>query len=186
MTKKELRLNFKSQRNLLSSDLIQKHSFTISNRLLSLPIWHFTYFHLFLTIEKNKEINTTPVLSILQGKDKEVVIPKIVGDDQMQHYLLTDSTVLAPNTLGIPEPQDGITVKESRIDVVFIPLLAFDDTGNRVGYGKGYYDRFLKKCRSQVVKIGLSFFEAAPAIVDITEKDVPLDYCVTPERVYSF
>ena len=186
MTKKELRFNFKSQRDQLSSDVIQEYSLSIANRLLFLPIWHFSYFHLFLTIEKNKEIDTTPILSILQGKDKEVIIPKIVDDGQMQHYLLTDSTVLSPNTLGIPEPEGGITVKETMIDVVFIPLLAFDDTGNRVGYGKGYYDRFLKNCKSQVIKIGLSFFEAAPTILDITTNDVPLDYCVTPNQVYSF
>lgn len=186
MTKKELRFNFKSERNQLSSNQIQEYSFAIANRVLSMPIWQFSYFHMFLTIDKNKEVDTTPLLSVLQGKDKEILIPKIIGDGEMAHYLLTDNTVLSPNALGIPEPEKGIAVKETMVDVVFVPLLAFDAMGNRVGYGKGFYDRFLSKCTPQVVKIGLSFFEAIPEITDVTNNDVPLDYCVTPHRLYSF
>jgi 5-formyltetrahydrofolate cyclo-ligase len=72
------------------------------------------------------------------------------------------------------------------LDVVFIPLLAFDEKGNRVGYGKGFYDRFLAKCRPETVKIGLSFFEATPEITDVSPDDIRLDWCVTPEKVYSF
>ncbi|MDR9457609.1 MAG: 5-formyltetrahydrofolate cyclo-ligase, partial [Salegentibacter sp.] len=72
------------------------------------------------------------------------------------------------------------------LDLVFIPLLAFDKTGNRVGYGKGYYDRFLDSCKPGVIKIGLSFFEAEEEIKEMFETDVALDYCVTPNRVYQF
>jgi len=186
MTKKELRLNFRSQRHLLSVDLIEGYSIEIANRVLALPIWHLSYFHLFLTIKKNKEIATTPLLSILQGKDKDVLVPKITDHGQMEHYLLADGTQLIFNPLGIPEPKQGITVTEDKIDVVFVPLLAFDVKGNRVGYGKGYYDRFLRKCRSEVIKIGVSFFEASTEITDITEYDVPLDFCVTPNKTYRF
>ncbi len=186
MTKKELRLSFRNKRSLLTFPLIESYSTEIANSALNLPIWEFSYFHLFLSIEKNKEVATLPLLSILQGKDKNVIVPKIVKDNGLEHYLLMDNTALLPNALGIPEPIDGILIPENKLDVVFIPLLAFDGNGGRVGYGKGFYDAFLRKCRKDVVKIGLSFFEASDSIDDIHEGDVPLDYCITPQNTYHF
>jgi len=186
MTKEELRLAYRRKRDLLDSSLIESHSLEIANKLLAMPIWHFSFYHIFLSIISNKEVDTTPLLVVLQGKDKNTVIPKIISNGLLQNYLLTDSTILKPNELNIPEPVDGIEIDEVKIDVVFIPLLAFDQSGNRIGYGKGYYDVFLQKCRPDVVKIGLSFFEAETKIDSITKYDVPLDYCVTPEKVYVF
>jgi len=154
--------------------------------MLKLPIWRSDYFHLFLPIAEKKEIDTTFVLSILQGKDKNIVLPKMEDDGVLKHYLLTDNTRLQKNKWNIPEPVDGIEVPTNKIDVVFIPLLAFDKYGNRVGYGKGYYDRFLAQCRSDVKKIGLSLFEAEEIITDFNEDDIALDYCVTPTKIYSF
>lgn len=86
----------------------------------------------------------------------------------------------------MPEPLDGIEISPLKIDVVFIPLLAFDKKGNRIGYGKGFYDQFLSDCKADVIKIGLSFFEAEEAITDVYKDDVPLDYCVTPQQIYRF
>ncbi|GAL62151.1 5-formyltetrahydrofolate cyclo-ligase [Algibacter lectus] len=94
--------------------------------------------------------------------------------------------VIKKNNYNIPEPIDGIEILDDKVEVVFIPLLAFDTLGNRVGYGKGFYDRFLVKCKPETIKIGLSFFEASAEITDVFESDVRLDYCVTPERVYEF
>jgi len=70
--------------------------------------------------------------------------------------------------------------------VVFIPLLAFDEEGHRVGYGKGFYDSFLAECKPETLKIGLSFFEAETKIEDVFDGDMALDYCVTPKQVYRF
>ena len=70
--------------------------------------------------------------------------------------------------------------------MVLTPLLAFDKKGNRVGFGKGYYDKFFSQCRSDVIKIGLSFFEAEDLIDDINSYDIPLNFCVTPQTVYRF
>ena len=70
--------------------------------------------------------------------------------------------------------------------VVFIPLLAFDQKGNRVGYGKGFYDKFLEQCKPKTVKIGLSFFSTEEEISDIYKNDISLDYCVTPQTIYKF
>jgi len=155
--------------------------------VLQIPVWDFFYFHIFLSIEEKKEVDTLPLSTLLLGKDKHVVIPRTHGEKTLENYLLTDSTTIKKNKWGIPEPVDGILVLENKIDVVFIPLLAFDMNGNRVGYGKGYYDTFLRKCSKETIKIGLSLFEAEEStITDVHENDVKLDYCVTPEKTYTF
>lgn len=187
MTKKELRTKYKQLRSALSGQDIEEMSLAIANQLVKLPIWEKTYYHVFLSIIENKEVNTEYLLHVLAGKDKEVVVSKSNFDTlQMTHFLLTDNTKLKKNHCNIPEPVDGIEVPIAKIDVVFIPLVAFDNNGNRVGYGKGFYDNFLLKCTAETLKIGLSFFDAEQVIDDIYEKDVKLDFCVTPNRVYHF
>jgi 5-formyltetrahydrofolate cyclo-ligase len=187
MTKKELRIKYKALRKALSPDEVDDKSLAIANKLLHLDIWGNIYFHLFLSIEEHKEINTEFILHILAAKDREVVVSRSDFETcSMVHYLLTDNTKIKKNDYGIPEPVDGIEVPPSKIDVVFVPLLAFDVTGHRTGYGKGFYDRFLSECRPDVVKIGLSFFEAEEKISDVNPTDIVLDYCVTPSQVYRF
>lgn len=187
MNKRELRIKYKALRLELSEDDIEAQSMVIANRLLSLPIWDYQYYHLFLSIEKQKEVNTENILHILQGKDKHIIIPRTdVAHNSLTNILLTDNTILRKNKWGIPEPVDGIEIPASSMQVVFIPLLAFDKLGNRVGYGKGYYDKFLAECSNDVVKIGLSFFEAEPAVEDLYSSDIPLDYCITPNTSYRF
>ena len=186
MQKAELRKVYKRKRENLSLDSIQDKSLKISNNILQMKIWSFLYYHLFISISENKEIDTSYILTLLQGKDKNIIIPKTVSNNTLENYLLTDTTVFKKNTWNIPEPTDGILINEKQIDVVFIPLLAYDVKGNRVGYGKGFYDNFLKKCKPTVLKIGLSFFEPEQVITDISSSDIPLDYCVTPNKVYKF
>ncbi len=185
MLKNDLRKKYTGLRTSVSPPLLTAQSLAISNRLLSLNIWKHSYYHLFLSIASKKEIDTSFLLSILQGKDKEIVVPKIKGK-QLEHYLLTDSTLFQQNHWGIPEPTNGLQVPEKQIDVVFVPLLAFDEQGNRVGYGKGFYDTFMERCRPDTIRVGLSLFEAEPCITDSGPKDVPLHYCVTPLKTYSF
>ena len=90
------------------------------------------------------------------------------------------------NFFGIAEPAGGNKISPKEIDLVLVPLLAFDQKGYRVGYGKGFYDKFLSECRMDVIKIGLSFFEAEEQIADINQFDISLNYCVTPKRIYDF
>lgn len=187
MLKKELRLKYKNERKKLSFDEIQLLSLEIANLCLSLPIWDKTYFHLFLPIETHKEINTEFLLQILAGRDKEVVISQSDFDTlKMKHFLLTDNTKIKNNAYGIPEPMDGLEVPVSKIEVVFVPLLAYDKSGHRVGYGKGFYDIFLSECKPELIKIGLSYFDPEDTITDITENDIRLNYCVTPEGIFEF
>ena len=187
MFKKEVRQKYKAFRQQLSAEDIEDKSLAIANRLLSLDIWDKTYFHLFLTIEEQKEVETEFVLQILAGKDKEIVVSKSDFETrEMTNYLLTDNTKFKKNEYNIFEPVDGLEVPNSKIDVVFVPLLAYDKNGNRVGYGKGFYDNFLSKCREDVVKIGLSFFEPEEFIEDVSTTDIRLNYCVTPFGISNF
>lgn len=186
MLKKDLRKKYYKLRTELSESSLASKSLTISNSLLDLPIWNLDYYHIFLPIGKKKEVDTINVLSILQGKDKNVVVPKVSNQTSLDHYLLTDNTKFKNSKWGVPEPIEGLSIVPNKIDVVFIPLLAFDIKGNRVGYGKGYYDRFLKECKNDIIKVGLSLFEAEDKITDIDPNDIPLDYCVTPDKIYSF
>lgn len=185
--KKEIRIHYKNLRKELSEEVIEEKSLAIANNLIQLPIWDKTYFHVFLPIVEHKEVDTEFILHLLSGKDKEILISKSDFETRtMTHFLLTDNTKIKKNEFNIPEPVNGLQVQSSNIDVVFVPLLAFDIYGNRVGYGKGFYDKFLSECRPETIKIGLSFFEAVDQIDDVFESDIKLDYCVTPEKVYKF
>lgn len=186
MNKTHLREKYKRLRNMLAEEEIEEKSLQIANNLLKMPIWHHSYYHIFLPIEKHKEVNTGYILNILHGKDKEIVVPKSDFETtQMTSILLTDNTQIRHNSFGIPEPVNGLEVPPHHIDVIFVPLLALDQKGNRIGYGKGFYDRFLANCRKDVLKIGLSFFEAEESI-KVSHEDVPLSHCVTPNKVYVF
>ena len=187
MLKKNLRTHYKTLRNQLSEQELETKSLAIANAILELPIWEKTYFHIFLPITEQKEVNTEFIMHVLAGKDKEICISKSDFESRkMTHFLLTDATKIKKNAYNIPEPVDGLEVPFAKIDVVFVPLLAFDKKGNRVGYGKGFYDKFLSECKRETIKIGLSFFEAEKLISNVFESDVKLDYCVTPETVYQF
>ena len=186
MLKKDLRFQYLNLRKKVSPSSLLNYSLAIANNLLAIPIWNHNYYHLFLPIESKNEVDTSFILSILQGKDKNVVIPKIKNKHELEHFLLTDNTKLVINSWGVPEPVEGIEIPSEKIEVVFIPLIAFDEKGNRVGYGKGFYDNFLNQCNPNTLKIGLSLFSAVKNISDLNENDIPLDYCISPEKIYSF
>ncbi|WLD24009.1 5-formyltetrahydrofolate cyclo-ligase [Flavobacterium dauae] len=187
MNKKELRKKYKELRSTLSFDEIEDLSLQIANQSLKLPVWNYENYHVFLSIHEHKEVQTDYLLHILNGKDKNVIVSRSDFETRtMNHVLLTDNVIIKKNEWNIPEPQNGFSVANDLIDVVFIPLLAYDVFGNRVGYGKGFYDTFLSKCKPNVVKIGLSFFDAEPIITDAYELDIRLDYCITPNNIYDF
>ncbi|MBT8262215.1 MAG: 5-formyltetrahydrofolate cyclo-ligase [Bacteroidia bacterium] len=186
MDKSQIRKKYKEKRRLLSRNDIDSLSLEIANLSLNMPIWDKTYYHLFLSIEGKKEVNTEYLLHILQGKDKSVVISRSdFKTFEMNHFLLQENTPIKISEIGIPEPTDGIVIEPSLLDVVFVPLLAFDDSGYRIGYGKGFYDRFLSKCRPDCIKVGLSFFESERQIIH-ENIDFPIDHCITPKKIYGF
>ena len=187
MNKSELRQLYKEKRQALTKNQQEELSLAIANQLVNLLIWDKKFYHLFLSIERLNEIDTSYILHALMGKDKHIVISKThFGTNVLTHYLLTDDTKISINKWGIPEPEDGIDIDVKKIDVVFVPLLVADKAGHRVGYGKGFYDQFLAECKPDVLKIGLSFFEPIDFISDISKNDFPLDMLVLPEKVVFF
>lgn len=194
MKKSDLRVKYKELRATLSENKIEEMSMAIANKLLllnALPdgrqLWNKTYFHIFLPITEQKEVNTECILHLLSGKDKEIIVSKSdFKTKTMSHFLLTENTKIKKNEYNIPEPINGLEVPVNKIEVVFVPLLAFDKLGHRAGYGKGFYDKFLTECTTETIKIGLSFFEAEEEIFNVFESDVRLDCCITPNKIYCF
>lgn len=184
--KKILREKYKQLRLNLSDESLEEMSLQIANQALKLHIWDKTYYHIFLTISGKKEVDTSNLLHILQGKDKSIVVSKSdFSSNEMTHFLLQENTVLKISNYGIPEPVSGIEISPKTLEVVFVPLLAFDKNGNRIGYGKGFYDRFLQKCKPDTLFIGLSLFAPENEIPN-EDTDIPLDFCVTPEKIFNF
>ena len=101
MYKRKIREIFISRRNLINSKILEDSSIQIANQSLKLEIWHFTNYHIFFPIEKNKEVNTKHIIQIIQGKDKNVIVPKIKDNTNLKNYLLTDSTLFVKNSYGI-------------------------------------------------------------------------------------
>ncbi len=188
-TKKELREFYKQKRAALLPEVCAEKSSLLANQLLHLPtIWQHSTYHLFLSIERLAEVDTQPILDILNSKNKRVAVPKMdAANRTLTSILLTDETLLSPNVWGIPEPEKGCEIPPEQVEVVFVPLLAYDRCGNRIGYGGGYYDRFLYICRPETLKIGLSFFPPEEDFsAMITSTDVSLNYVVTPEKIFEF
>ncbi len=189
MTKKEARTKYKEKRQALPHALVQQMSLEIANKSLDAKgLWNYETYHIFLSIEKQNEVNTDYMLHILQGKDKNIVVARSNFESySMQHFLLTEQTTLQTNKWGIPEPNNGIKVEEQQIDVVFVPLLVADINGQRIGYGKGFYDRFLALCKPDVLKVGLGFFSPLQEeLKDTHLNDIPLDMLITPKNIYHF
>ena len=143
--------------------------------------------HSFLPVKKSKEADTWPIISGLRKAGATVTIPKAhVELLQLTNHVYNDDTTLEENEWGVPEPAGNGHVRAEVIDIIILPLLAFDKRGYRVGYGKGFYDRFLAQCRPEILKIGLSFFHPVAEISDVDEFDVKMDCCITPDRIYRF
>lgn len=145
--------------------------------------------HSFLPILKHNEINVWPIITEIQTSYPHItlVISKSnFSSLEMESFVLKADTILAESPFGIPEPEAATLMNNNLIDMILVPLLVFDETGHRVGYGKGFYDRFLSKCSKEAVKVGLSLEEPVQKITDTHDGDVVLDHCITPERVYSF
>lgn len=182
MTKSKLRQHYKKQRKNLSTNTINDWSDKIFNLFLS----HFTdsldHISLFLPIEQFKEVNTWP---FLEKYHANFYLP-VVDNNGLTHIQYESRQQLSLSDWGILEPTYGTKVNANLFDIVLVPLLAYDFKGNRVGYGKGFYDGFLKNCKSNCIFIGLSFFEPEEQLIETIPSDIQLNYCITPEKVYHF
>ena len=184
MNKKVLRGLYRQKRATIPPEQQAQLSQQIAEQTLRLPIWDKQFFHSFLSIPSFGEVDTEPLIRLLQERGKTLAVSRTIMETvRMEHFRYDPSQIQANNKWHIPEPQGGIPVKSEEIEVVFVPLLAYDTKGNRIGYGKGFYDNFLAECKSETLKVGLSFFPAEPHIEDVREGDIPLDYVVTPDGI---
>lgn len=192
MKKAALRKEFLQKRKKADErSLTEKNALITQNLEKYLHSKTFRALHTFLPQLNAREVDTFGIIDMLRKSfpAMRIATPYIVpGTREMEHFLLTPFTHLVMNQWRIPEPDPTTSEKiaPEEIDIVLVPLLAFDRKGYRVGYGGGYYDRFLPQTRPECIKMGLSLFEEVDEIEDIDEYDIPLDACITPERVYDF
>ena len=184
--KKFYRTKFQAFRMKLLKNEIDSLSDKIFSLVKNLPISTKETFHLFISSEEKREVETKKILYYLYSLNKVVATSKILPDKDLAHVLINKKTRFVENRFKILEPDSRQEILPAEIDVVFIPLLCFDKKGNRVGYGGVYYDKFLKKTSRSCLKIGLSFFEPVDFIQGISKTDITLDMCVTPEKLYNF
>lgn len=180
----------RKQANLLRAQLDAEAIQSLSNQLLTqfsrLNFNGVKVLHIFLPIQEKNEPDTFLLIEWLRAHhpDIKIIVPKSdFSTFLMTHHVLGDHKELQKNAFNILEPQQGEEHKGD-IDMVILPLLAFDSRGYRAGYGKGFYDRFLQGM--DTLKVGLSLFDVSESIEDVNEHDLKLDLCITPGKLYDF
>src|SRR5215471_19735212 len=182
MIKSTVRKEFLQRRmDILEEDLQQQTALIAFHfRQLSLPT--VKYLLSYYPVASRREFDVSVCVELLKERNPpmRVTWPRIHIDMlDMEAGLVEKDGLFIKNRFSILEPISGAVVPVDLLDVIFVPLVAFDTRGFRVGYGKGYYDRYLSRCRPDTVKVGFSFFEAIDYIEDIEEFDVPLSFCIT-------
>ncbi|UFH55527.1 5-formyltetrahydrofolate cyclo-ligase [Spirosoma sp. KNUC1025] len=196
MNKALLRQEFLKKRKALSADEVNRRSELIAGQFFHFLEQNYrvdvpTIIHTFLPIQRQNEIDTWLIIRTIWENYSNLTISVPVTDpstNSLRHYPLFPETVLADNRWGIPEPVsvNQPCLQPDKFDIVLVPLLVFDKQGHRVGYGGGFYDRFLANCRPNCLKAGLSLFEPVNQIDGIEPTDIKLNTCVTPNQIYQF
>ncbi|MDQ1159652.1 5-formyltetrahydrofolate cyclo-ligase [Chryseobacterium sp. SORGH_AS 447] len=186
MLKAELRKEYMQKRKALSDD----EAFLLSEKIFENFIVYFKPLpgqkvHVFIPIQKFKEIDTQLFIKYFLSRNIRVFVPKVVSTELISVEISAD-TKYETNNWGISEPVSNEDSGISDFDFVITPLLYCDGKGNRVGYGKGFYDGFFETIPAETKKIGVNYFNPDENIDDVWEYDIPLDYLVTPDEVLSF
>lgn len=184
MNKSTLRKKYLDQRLALEKEQYDQLNFQLADLFFeAIDLSQVNYLHIFLPIEKFKEVNTWQIIERIERHFPKIkiVVPKVV-DDTLEHYLYEEKNQLKIDKWGIPEPIYGTLVNPSQIDLVVVPLIVADQLGNRIGYGKGYYDKFLSKCNSNTQKIGISLLPLLAEEINSEVTDVRLDGCLVAQH----
>jgi 5-formyltetrahydrofolate cyclo-ligase len=183
--KRAIRSTVKSVRENLSPKEIRELSAAVIDRLKKCKYFQNAKSVMFYFPVKG-EVDLLPLMEeLLKDKTKKVLLPKITQEDELVAVEVSDMEVLRPGKYGIPEPLGGKIVKPEKIDLVIVPGVAFDEKCNRLGMGKGYYDRFLPRVKGK--KVGVAYdFQIIPSFEFPKEAhDEPVDAVITPTRVYK-
>ncbi len=190
MTKAELRKSYLAKRQLLTSVELERSSAGIAAKFFeSFDLAKIRVLHCFISISRFNEVDTRPIFQHVWAAYPQIVtvVPRIDRqNDELESLVYHSDVELVHSKWQIAEPSHNDRVDPAEIDIVLVPLLCADLTGHRVGYGRGYYDRFLSRCRPDCQKIGLSAFPLVETIEDAHEGDVRLDRCITPDDIYTF
>ena len=186
MKKSQIRKSITEQRSQISFAELQALSLKLLEQFKSLDLSNVINLHIFLPIAEKKEPDTFLFIDWLQENHPEIniIVPRADFETSlMTHHVYPGRSGLSKNLFNILEPS-GDHLHQGEVDLVLIPMLAFDLKGFRVGYGKGFYDRFLQGITT--LKVGLCLYPPIEAIEDITAHDVKLDLCLTPNEIFSF
>jgi 5-formyltetrahydrofolate cyclo-ligase len=191
-SKPSLRQAALARRTALPLAEVARRSEQLSEQLFRhFPVADWRWLHVFLPLLRRHEPDTWPIIHQAWARGLQVAVPVVqAAGSSLQHYELSPDTPLIENRWGIPEP-DATTatpVDPQLLDVVLVPLLVADQAGHRVGYGGGFYDRFLAGCGPHTRFIGLNVLDEAPIerIADVLPTDVPLHAYITPGGVWRF
>ncbi len=189
MTKSELRKIYLERQKSLSGAERNKKSLEIAGKFFeNFNLESIRFLHSFLPIEKNREIETSFIINHVWREFPQIktIVSRVNFQTMtLENLQFNSETKLVRNRWHILEPAGNKLIEIEKIDAVLVPLLCFDERGFRVGYGKGFYDKFLSECRTDCIKIGLSYFPPIAEISDAQSFDVELDFCVTPENLYE-
>ena len=189
MNKALLRTAFLDKRRKLSADEYARLNLQLYHHFFAgIDLSFVKVLHTYLPIARNHEPDTWQMLDRIRREFPNVrlSIPRMTNDGNLENFYFEGLHQVETNKLGIPEPKQGVPTPSERIDMVIVPLIAFDKRGHRIGYGKGYYDRFLATCRYGTIKVGLSLFGPVEQIDDTDDHDIQLNMAVTPEGVIRF
>ncbi len=189
MTKKEFRHTYKQKR----LDISSKEKLKLDDlMLLQLQTFNFEGVKTLLTywpMANMAEPNTLLFSSYLRHFVPELQIAYPVSnfsDNTMKAILTDEDTIYTTNSFGVTEPKEGNLINPIELDLVFVPNLICDKQGFRVGYGKGFYDKYLSQCSEDVTLMGFNYFAPVEIIIDKDDFDIPLNYCITPDDVFEF
>lgn len=189
MIKSQLRQQFLAQRRQLTQNEITAHSHAIAHHFFAHFSLHSIHsIHCFLPILAQNEIDTWLIIKKIWQLYPHIITVTSKTElttATLSSYILTPDTPIALNRWKVPEPLNAIPFADNQIEMILLPLLCFDEYGQRVGYGKGCYDRFLTQCQPQIIKIGLSLFEPVTVIEDAQPFDQKLNYCITPKGIWQ-
>lgn len=189
MRKSEARKIYREKRMQLTSQQMVKLDDLMLIQFQSAGIPFINSLLSYWPIEENNEPDTHLFTEFLKFRNPELKVCYPVTDFKagtMQAVVTDVDTPFLKTQLNIHEPDSKDILLPEHIDLVLVPLLAADSQGYRVGYGKGFYDKYLASCRQDCIKVGLSYFEPIDKLDDLREFDIPLDIVITPGNAYVF
>ena len=183
ISKKEYRIKYTQLRKSLTNAQLNSYNSSINDELKIISTGNV---HLFLPIKSKIEVDIWPFIKHLRNSDFTIGTSIYNStNNSVKHVEILNNSIFETGDYQIPKPTIYKEVEISIFNTVIIPLLAYDENGNRIGYGKGIYDRILEKCSEKCRLIGVSYFNPEKKIIP-EEHDIPLNYCINPNNLIKF